>query len=52
MRSNRNRSSLIGWIAIVTGFVIILSLILPRGFWWFAFGAGLIGLGLWLNSRC
>ncbi|MDO4991180.1 MAG: hypothetical protein Q4E45_11825 [Eubacteriales bacterium] len=52
MRGRRNRGSLVGCIAIVTGFVIILSLILPSGFWWFAFGAGLIGLGLWLNSRC
>jgi len=32
--------------------LIILSLVLPSGFWWFIIGAGLIGFGLFLNTRC
>ena len=31
---------------------ILLSLILPRGFWWFALGAALIAFGIWANNRC
>ena len=52
MRRRHNRGNLIGYIAIFMGLVILLSLILPPGFWWFAIGAGLVAFGLWLNSRC
>ncbi len=38
-------------IAIASGVVIILSLILPTQFWWFMFAAALICLGVWL-FRC
>ena len=38
-------------IAISSGVVIILSLILPTQFWWFMFAAALICLGVWL-FRC
>ena len=42
----------VGYICIVTGIMIILSLVLPRGFWWFLLGAGLVCFGVWCNSRC
>ena len=38
-------------IAIVSGTIIILSLILPTQFWWFMLAAALICLGAWL-FRC
>ena len=43
--------SIIAIIAILLGIVIILSLVLPSQFWWFALAAGLISFGIWLN-RC
>lgn len=41
----------IGYAAIAVGIVIILSLILPVNFWWFALAAILIALGIWY-IRC
>lgn len=38
-------------IAILSGIIIILSLILPTQFWWFILAAALIWLGVWL-CRC
>ena len=35
----------------VTGVLIILALVLPAGFWWFALGGALIAAGVWL-LRC
>ncbi len=52
MRRSRCRGSLPGCISIIAGIAIIFSLVLPSGFWWFAFGAGLIALGVFLNTRC
>ena len=37
----------IGIACVVTGVLIILALVLPAGFWWFA----LIAAGVWL-LRC
>ena len=31
--------------------IIILALVLPAGFWWFALGGALIAAGIWL-LRC
>ena len=36
---------------VVTGVLIILALVLPAGFWWFALGGALIAAGVWL-LRC
>ena len=52
MRRSRCRGSLPGYVLIIIGMAIILSLVLPAGFWWFAVGAGLIALGAFLNMRC
>ncbi len=46
------RGNLIGCISLVLGLLIVFSLILPTGFWWFLLGASFIGLGLYLNRRC
>ena len=43
--------SLFATIAIVSGIIIILVLILPTQFWWFILAAGLICLGIWIR-RC
>lgn len=51
MRRRRNRGKPIGWLCIAAGIIIILALILPSGFWWFALAAVLICGGIWL-LRC
>ena len=43
--------SLFATIAIVSGIIIILALILPTQFWWFILAAGLICFGIWIR-RC
>lgn len=44
--------SFIGYAAIAVGIVIILSLILPVNFWWFALAAVLIAVGIWYIRCC
>ena len=51
MRRKHHQGNIAGYAAIAAGIIILLSLILPPGFWWFAIGVGLVALGLWLNSR-
>ena len=43
-----------GWglIAIGTGIVIILSIVLPKSFWWFVLAGALICGGVWLIRCC
>ena len=41
----------IGIACVVAGVFIILALVLPAGFWWFALGGALIAAGVWL-LRC
>ena len=41
-----------GWLVILAGIVILLALILPPGFWWFALGEALIIAGIWLLRSC
>lgn len=48
----RHYGSLLGTICIASGTMIILSMVLPSGFWWFLLGVGLIGFGFYFNSRC
>ena len=52
MRRSRGKGNVFGYVAIIAGLVIILSLILPYRFWWFFLGACLIGFGMYLNRRC
>ena len=51
MRRRHDRGNIVGYVSIFVGGVILLSLILPPGFWWFAIGAGLVAFGIWLNNR-
>ena len=48
----RRRGPAVGWLVILAGIVILLALILPAGFWWFALGAALIIAGIWLLRSC
>lgn len=41
----------LGAALIAIGSMIILSMIMPAGFWWFALGAALIAAGLWLLRK-
>ena len=50
-RRRRRRGPSIGWLVILTGVIIILALILPAGFWWFALAVGLIVAGIWLLQK-
>lgn len=52
MRRNRGRRPFIGCLPMLAGVVIILALILPEGFWWFALAVGLICAGIWLYRCC
>ena len=47
----RGKHSLCGIIAIATGMIIVLSLVLPSQFWWFVLAGCLIAFGVWL-LRC
>ncbi len=48
----RGRRCLWGLIAVLSGLIIILSLVLPSSFWWFALAVGLIGFGFWTMRCC
>lgn len=42
----------VGWIIVTVGVIVLLSQILPEGFWWFLLGACLIGVGICINRNC
>jgi hypothetical protein len=46
------RRLLWGVCAIVLGVIILLALVLPSQFWWFALAALLIAGGLWILRCC
>ena len=48
----RNGMNFWGLIAIGTGIVIILSIVLPKSFWWFVLAGALISGGVWLIRCC
>lgn len=50
MRGGRRRNC--GCAAIALGIVILLAIILPADFWWFALGASLICGGIWYIRNC
>ena len=52
MRRHGRRDGVLGWAAIAAGCVILLSMILPPGFWWFMLGVALISVGLCIKRRC
>jgi len=47
----RQRRKIPGIVITILGLIIILSMILPTGFWWFSFGAALIDVGLCMMKR-
>lgn len=49
-KCNNGRNA--GWIAIAAGIIIILALVLPSGFWWFAAAIALIVGGIKFLHRC
>ena len=48
----RGRNTLLGYVAILAGLIIILSLVLPSAFWWFILAALLICFGFWYIRCC
>ena len=51
MRRWRRKRPL-GYIALVTGVVILAFIIMPSGFWWLLTGIAFIVLGLYAISCC
>ena len=49
MRRNQRSGQLWGRISIVAGLLVLLSRILPAGFWWIMLGVSLISVGLYLK---
>ena len=47
----KQRPGILGILLCCAGVMIILALILPKVFWWFALGAGLIIAGICLMMR-
>ena len=48
----RRRSCILGFVSILAGLIIILSLVLPSAFWWFFLAVVLIGFGVWYIRCC
>lgn len=48
MCRRRNNGNKLGCLVILAGVLIILALVLPPGFWWFALAIALICGGIWL----
>lgn len=52
MRRRGKRNSVLAWLCIAVGIMVILGMILPVSFWWFMLGVSLIALGLGLKRSC
>lgn len=52
MRRNQRTSQMCGRIAIVAGLLVLLSRILPAGFWWIMLGVSLISAGMYMKHCC
>ena len=53
MSGNRRRwARTTGWLAITAGLLVLLSRILPVGFWWTMLGISLIAVGVCLERNC
>lgn len=52
MRRRRRPPSFTGVLIIALGVLVLLALVLPSEFWWFALGVGLIALGCCWSRRC
>ena len=50
MRRPGNWKKTVAWIITTAGIIVIASLILPSGVWWFLLGAALIACGLRLRN--
>jgi hypothetical protein len=51
MRKKGKGNGTIGCLAVILGIIIILIMVLPAGFWWFALAGALIIGGLFF-LRC
>ncbi len=52
MRRKQRWGQLWGRITIVAGLLVLLSQILPVGFWWFVLGIALISVGIYMKRCC
>lgn len=52
LRRPCRQRNIFGWLAITAGIIILLSMILPSGFWWFMLGVCLIAVGLTIRRWC
>ena len=42
----------VGCLVVLAGVLILLSLVLPSGFWWFVLAMVLIGVGIGILRSC
>ena len=52
MRKNQRTAQMCGRIFIVAGLIVLLSRILPTGFWWIMLGVTLISVGMYMKHWC
>ena len=52
MRKNQRTTQVCGRIFIVAGLLVLLSRILPAGFWWIMLGVTLISVGMYMKHWC
>ena len=51
MRRGCRRGNALAYVLICIGGIILLSMVLPAGFWWFLLGVGFLGAGIALLRR-
>lgn len=51
MMRRRGPCPWVGMLLVIVGGLIILSMILPKDFWWFILGGAMIGAGLYFMRR-
>jgi uncharacterized membrane protein HdeD (DUF308 family) len=49
---HKGHNNIWGFVAIIAGIIILLSLVLPTEFWWFILAIVLIAAGIWYIRCC
>ena len=52
MKRKKGPLGTVGCLVVLAGVLILLSLVLPSGFWWFVLAMVLIGVGIGILRSC
>ena len=52
MRKNQRTTQVCGRIFIIAGLLVLLSRIVPAGFWWIMLGVTFISAGMYMKHWC